>query len=95
MKRALVVLAIVLLAAGFVRGWFALSGPHRAPESKKVDVNLTIDPEKMKEDAEEVKDKAEELGGKVKKELQDATRPADPRQEPAQPLPVPEESDVP
>jgi hypothetical protein len=77
MKRALIVLVIVLLAAGFVRGWFALSGPHRQQETKKVDVNLTVDPEKMKEDAERVKEKAEEFGEKAREEIRDATHPSD------------------
>jgi hypothetical protein len=93
MKRALIVLGIVVLAAGFIRGWFALSGPHRAPQSNKVDVNLTIDPEQMKEDAAEAKEKAEELGHKVKDEFRDATRPSERRQEPAQPAPGSESGD--
>jgi hypothetical protein len=87
MKRALIVLAIVLLAAGFIRGWFALSGPHRVPESEKVDVNLTVDPQKIKEDAVDVKEKAIEFEGKVKEELQDLRRKAAP---PEKPAPAPE-----
>jgi hypothetical protein len=77
MKRTLIVLVIVLLAAGFVRGWIALSAPHRQPETNKVDVNLTVDPEKMKEDAERVKEKAEEFEEKAREEIRDVTRPSD------------------
>jgi hypothetical protein len=87
MKRALIVLAIVLLAAGFIRGWLALSGPDREPESKKVDVNLTVDPEKFKEDAAEVKEKAVEFEDRVKEELRDLKRKPDPPEEPARPDP--------
>jgi hypothetical protein len=74
MKRTLIVLVIVLLAAGVVRGWFALSGPHRQPETNKVDVNLTVDPDKMKEDAERVKEKAEEFEDQAREKFRDATR---------------------
>jgi hypothetical protein len=76
MKRALLVLAIVLLAAGFVRGWFALTAPHRQPETNKVDVKFSVDPDKMKEDAERVKEKAEEFEDKARDEFRDATRPS-------------------
>jgi len=87
MKRTFIVLAIVLLAAGFIRGWFALSGPHRALESKKVEINLTVDPEKIKEGAAEVREKAVEIEGRVKNELQDMKRKPDPPAEPAHPDP--------
>jgi hypothetical protein len=87
MKRALIVLAIVLVAAGFIRGWFALSGPQREPESKKVDVNLTVDPEKIQEDAAQLQEKAVEFEDKVKEELRDLKRKPDPAEQPARPAP--------
>lgn len=69
MKRVLLVLVFVLVVAGFVRGWFVLSGPQRSPETKKVDVNLTIDPEKMKDDARRLEEQAEELKDRASEEL--------------------------
>ena len=42
---------------GFYRGWFILSGHTRDTGSHKVDVKLTVDPVKLKEDAESAQDK--------------------------------------
>lgn len=85
MKRALIVLAIVLIVAGFIRGWIALSGPHRAEQSGTIDVNVSVDPERMKEDAEQVKDKALEIEDRLKEELRDSARDSDPQ--PTRPAP--------
>jgi hypothetical protein len=60
----LLVLAIVVAGVGFYRGWFALSG-SRHTDSNKVNINLRVDPDKVKEDAETVKEKSSELTGKV------------------------------
>jgi hypothetical protein len=78
MKRALLAVVIVLLVAGFVRGWIALNGPQRQSETNKVDVNLTVDPGKMKEDAHRVKDEAKALGDEAREEIRDLTgKPAE------------------
>jgi hypothetical protein len=77
MKRALLVLLVVVLVTGFVRGWIALSTPARQPESNKVDVKLTLDPDKVKEDAGRVKEKAEEARDKAREEIREITRPQD------------------
>jgi hypothetical protein len=69
MKRTLLVLAVVLVVAGFVRGWIALSGPNRQPATNKVDVQLTVDPEKVKSDANRVEEQAVELKDKVREEF--------------------------
>jgi F0F1-type ATP synthase membrane subunit b/b' len=66
----LVVLAIFIVALGFYRGWFALSSP-RDTESNKVNINLTVDPDKAKADAETVKDRTTELTGKVTKKAKE------------------------
>ena len=69
MNRFFVTAATVLLvgvvAAGFYRGWFTRSS--RSPEegSSKVNVNLTMDREKMQEDAQAITGRAAELTGKV------------------------------
>jgi predicted Holliday junction resolvase-like endonuclease len=76
MRRALLVLVIFLLAAGFVRGWFALTAPHREPETHKVDVKFSVDHDKMKEDAERAKEEGEKLEEKAKEKLREATRPS-------------------
>ena len=68
MKRSrsmLIVIVIIGVGLGFYRGWFTVSG-SRETVSHKVDVNLTVDTDKVKEDAQTVKDKASELTGEVK-----------------------------
>ena len=68
MKRfcsMLFVLAIGVAGIGFYRGWFTVSESREAV-SHKVDVHVTVDPDKVKADAQTVKDKASELTGEVK-----------------------------
>jgi hypothetical protein len=60
----LVVLAILVVGFGFYRGWFTLSSPSPA-DGDKVNVNLTVDRDKMKEDAETVKKKTTDLTGQA------------------------------
>ncbi len=85
MKRALLALLIVLLVAGFVRGWFALSSLRHPPDSEKVGVKFTVDPEKVKEDAERVKEEAERAEEKARDELRNVTRPSDRHEQPGPP----------
>ena len=59
------VLVILVIGAGFYRGWFALSRPASDAGSSTVNINLATDTDKMKQDAETVKDKATELTGGV------------------------------
>jgi len=72
-RHALTTLVIILVVAGFVRGWFALTGTNKVAESNKVDVNIRVDPDKIKEDAEEIKEKVEELEEKLTDESRDST----------------------
>ena len=68
MKRfcsLLIVLVIGVAGIGFYRGWFTVSESREAV-SHKVDVHVTVDPDKVKADAQTVKDKASELTGEVK-----------------------------
>ena len=59
----LVVLTICIVAVGFYRGWFTLSGPNRDADGNKVNIELSVDPAKAKADATQAKDKASELSG--------------------------------
>ena len=73
MKRfrpLLILLAVIVVGLGFYRGWFTVSGSREAV-SHKVDVNLTVDTDKVKADAETVKDKAKELTGKTTNDASD------------------------
>ena len=51
----LLVLVVLIAAVGFYRGWFALSSPGRDAGADKLDVNLSVDPAKVREDIEAVK----------------------------------------
>ena len=68
MKRlyaVVIVLALIVVGVGFYRGWFALSSSTAGQGNNKVNVNLTVDPDKMKEDAEAVKGRTAELTGNL------------------------------
>jgi cell division protein FtsX len=68
MKRLLavvVVLALLVIGVGFYRGWFAVSQTDPETGGNKVNVNLTVDKDKMQEDAEAVKKQAAELSENV------------------------------
>jgi hypothetical protein len=85
LRNGIIVLAVVLVVTGFVRGWFTMTGPHRENDGKKVEVNLTVDPDKIKADAEQVKESAEKLEEKVREEIRDATHGSDVQTPPSTP----------
>lgn len=79
MKRliaVLIVLAILFVGAGFYRGWFAVSKSDPDPGDKKVNINLTVDGDKMQEDAAAVKKQAAELTENVTGGDKNADQPA-------------------
>ena len=56
----LIVIAVLVICLGFYRGWFTLwSG--RDVIGNKVNVNLTVDPDKVKQDVDTVKTKARNM----------------------------------
>lgn len=68
MKRFIAVVVVVaplVIGVGFYRGWFAVSSSDADKASNKVNVNLTVDRDKIEEDAEAVKIKTAELTGKI------------------------------
>jgi hypothetical protein len=68
MNRTIITVLLVLLvgvvAAGFYRGWFALSRRGADATTNQVNINLTVDRDKMQADADLVQKKATELAGK-------------------------------
>ena len=60
---ALMVLVLCTAVFGFYRGWFTLSS--RDGTDNKVNINLTLDPDKAKADTEKLKNKTKDLPGKV------------------------------
>jgi len=59
----LFLLLVCVVAVGFYRGWFTLSSRNPDAGDNKVNINLTVDRDKMQEDAQTVKNKATELTG--------------------------------
>ncbi len=53
--KVVIVLVLCFVGLGFYQGWFVLSsrGDNSAGDHK-VDINLTVDPDKAKEDAKKV-----------------------------------------
>ena len=77
MKKLFVILVILLICiagVGFYRSWFVVSSPGPNPESNEVNINLSVDPDKVKADVETVKEKATGLSGN---ETEEAKEPAD------------------
>ncbi len=58
--KILIVIAIIVIGAGFYRGWLALTSTG-GDESQKVNINLTVDGEKVQEDVAAVKQEATKL----------------------------------
>ena len=63
--KALLVLAFCVAVLGFFRGWFSVSSYGRDAGSNKVNVSLTVDTDRIKDDAGKVKDKTAALTGQV------------------------------
>lgn len=61
--KVLLLLVLCVVGVGFYRGWFVLASDGGGDESGKVEVQLTVDPSKVKEDAEKVEAKAREMTG--------------------------------
>jgi hypothetical protein len=66
MRGLLVVLVLVIagvIAVGYYRDWFKVGA---ANDGKAVNVNVTVDKEKIKEDEQKAKQKLKEVGGQIK-----------------------------
>lgn len=57
MKKFFVVPALLILGLGFYRGWFAQSKSAPNAKSHQVNINLAVDPDKVKTNAKTVKEK--------------------------------------
>ncbi len=70
----LIIIVIAVVAVGFYRGWFQLSG-NQDPKTEKVDVNLTVDTAKMKDDtkqaAQRTKKAVSDLTDRAKEEAKE------------------------
>jgi hypothetical protein len=66
MKRlmpAIIVIAILLISVGLYRRWFVVSGTSGETGDQKMNVNVSVDKEKMHEDVEAVKNEASKVTG--------------------------------
>ena len=66
----LALLAVCVVALGIYQGWFQFTKSDNG--SGTVNVNLSIDENKMKEDAERAKEKAKSAGEQAKEKINDA-----------------------
>ena len=75
MKRAfwklLLILTLCVVGFGFYQGWFIVSRHDRDTQDNKVDVTLTVDPNRVKDDATKVKEKTTELVGEATEEAKE------------------------
>lgn len=62
----LLLLLVLIGGIGIYRGWFSMSSDQGDPESRKSNVNLTVDRDKMDADADAVKEKVQELTDEAK-----------------------------
>ncbi len=69
--KLLLVLTLSVIGIGFYRGWFTVSSRSLETPTKQVNVNLTVDQDKVNEDAQRVKKKTTELVGKVTEEAKE------------------------
>ena len=69
MKKLLFLLLLCVVVIGFWRGWFSVSS-HGPDGDNKVDVNLTVDPDKAKEDVRKVGQKTTDLGEQAQDTVQ-------------------------
>lgn len=83
-NRAILTLLVIVLTAGFVRGWFVMTG-HRVKESHRIDVNLSVDPDKMKKDAAKVGESTLELKDEIREKLKSEKKPGESSTEAANP----------
>ncbi len=60
LARWLFVALLCLVGIGLYRGWFTLSSPSRDTQNHKVNINLSVDAEKLEADAAKVKEKISE-----------------------------------
>lgn len=72
----LFLLLVLIGGIGFYQGWFSMSSNQGDSESRNVDVNLTVDRDKMEADKNAVKNKVQELAGEAKDEVNELVRPA-------------------
>jgi hypothetical protein len=65
---ALALLVVVVLGVGFYLGWFSFSTDST---NQKTNFNITVDKDKIREDAEKAKEKVHEAGLKMKERIRD------------------------
>lgn len=75
--RSLFMLAVCLVGIGIYRGWFTLGNATRDPQTNRVNINVSVDADKVKADAKRVKAKiAAEVAERVRQLDEPTTPPA-------------------
>lgn len=63
---AVLILAMVVVGLGFYRGWLSLSRSEKREDGRKVDINLTVDGDKLQKDVDAMKQSATEAADEIK-----------------------------
>ncbi len=60
MVRWLLAVLLCLLVVGLFRGWFSFSNPGRDPDQNQINVNVSVDRDKVRTDAQQFTEKVAE-----------------------------------
>jgi len=66
LPRRLLTLFALLIVIGLFRGWFTFSSPHRDQENHKVNINVSVDTDRLEADAEKLKQAGEKVAQRIK-----------------------------
>lgn len=73
LPRRLLTLFALLIVIGLFRGWFTFSSPDRDKESRKVNINVSVDTNKLEADAEKLKEAGEKVAQRIKERHERST----------------------
>jgi hypothetical protein len=72
----LFLLLLLVAGVGYYRSWFSMSAGDGNAGSRKTEINLTVDRDKIDADADAVTGKVKELTGKTKEKASQLVQPA-------------------
>jgi hypothetical protein len=77
MLKTYIVLGICIVGLGLYGGWFFPESQGRDDEGNKLDITLTVDPDKVKDDVGRTKSKTTKLGNQAADKKSSNTDEAD------------------
>ena len=76
LRRGLILLVLCLSGIALYRGWVSFSRPSGDPQDHKVNVEVSVDPHKVKADVEKVEEKISEGIARAKRAKDGVNAPA-------------------